>query len=91
MQQRLTYQPGPTHAYEARWTCVATANPFASYSQAQYACPVLDMGRAHKDTYGLLVEMGPQDLTQAIHLSLVPSSTSHLTHFLFMFTYMFQF
>ena len=58
MQQRLTYQPGPTHAYEARWTCVATANPFASYSQAQYACPVLDMGRAHKDTYGLLIEMG---------------------------------
>ena len=52
MQQRLTYKPGPTHAYEARWTCVATANPFlASYSQAQYACPVLDLGRAHKDTF----------------------------------------
>ena len=28
MQQRLIYQPGPTHAYETRWTCVATANPF---------------------------------------------------------------
>ena len=28
MQQRLTYQPGSTHAYETRWTCVATANPF---------------------------------------------------------------
>ena len=53
--------------------------------------PSLDLGRAHKDTYGLLVEMGPHYLTQAIHLSLVPSSTSHLTLFLSMFTYMFQF
>ena len=59
----------------------------ASYSQAQYACPVLDLGRAHKDTYGLLVETGPHYLTQAIHLSLVPSSTSHLT-LLVMFIYM---
>ena len=39
----------------------------------------------------VLVETGPHYLTQAIHLSLVPSGTSHLTLFLFMFTYMFQF
>ena len=57
----------------------------ASYNQAQYACPVLDLGRAHKDTCELLVETGPHYLTQAIHLSMVPSSISHLTHFLFMF------
>ena len=60
----------------------------ASYSQAQYACPVLDLGRAHKDTFGLLVEMGPQLLTISYPPKLVPISISHLTLFLVMFIYM---
>ena len=85
MQQRLTYQPRSTHAYEPVGLALPPLTRFASYSQAQYVCLVLDLGRAHKDTYGLLVETGPHYLTQAIQLSLVPSSTSHLTHFLFMF------
>ena len=59
MQQRLTYQPGSTQP-------VGLALPplpvLASYSQAQYVCPVLDLGRAHKDTFGILVEMGPHKL-----------------------------
>ena len=60
----------------------------ASYSQAQYACPVLDLGRAHKDTFGLLVEMGPQLLTTSYPPKLIPTSISHLTLFLVMFIYM---
>ena len=60
----------------------------ASYSQAQYACPVLDLGRAHKDTFGLLVEMGPKLLTTSYPPKLVPISISHLTLFLVMFIYM---
>ena len=59
----------------------------ASYSQAQYAYPVLDLGRAHKDTFELLVEMCPQLLTTSYPPKLVPTSTSHLT-LLVMFIYM---
>ena len=63
MQQRLIYQPGPTHAYEARWTCVATTNPFwPLIIKPNMRVPSLDMGRAHKDTFGILVEMGPHKL-----------------------------
>ena len=57
--QRLTYQPGSTHAYEPVGLALPPLTRFASYSQAQYVCPVLDLGQAHKDTYGLLVETGP--------------------------------
>ena len=59
----------------------------ASYSHAQYACPVLDLGRAHKDTFGLLVEIGPQLLTTGYPPKLVPTSISHIT-LLVMFIYM---
>ena len=59
----------------------------ASYNQTQYACPVLDLGRAHKDTFGLLVEMGHQLLTTSYPPKLVPTSISQLT-LLVMFIYM---
>ena len=72
MQQCLTYQPGSTHAYETVGLALPPLPVLASYSQAQYACPVLDLVRAHKDTFELLVEMGPLYLPQAIHLSLSP-------------------
>ena len=62
MQQRLTYQPGSTHAYEPVGLALPPLTRLASYNQAQYACPVLDLGRAHKDTFGILVEMGPHKL-----------------------------
>ena len=63
MQQRLIYQPGPTHAYETRWTCVATANPFwPLIVKSNMRVPSPDQSRAHKDTFGILVEMGPHKL-----------------------------
>ena len=79
MQQRLIYQPGPTHAYETRWTCVATANPFwPLIVKPNMRVPSLDMGRAHKDTFGILVEMGPHKLLLKL---VILSSASHLTPF----------
>ena len=79
MQQRLTNQPGPTHAYETRWSRVATANPFwPLIVKPNMRVPSLDLSRAYKDTFGILVEMGPHKLLLKL---VILSSASHLTPF----------
>ena len=77
MQQRLTYQPGSTHAYETRWTCVATASPvWPLIVKPSTRVPSLTWVEPNKIHMGYWLKWAPTSYPP----KLVPfSSASHLT------------
>ena len=83
----LPTTPGPHTHMKPVGLALPPLPVLASYSQTQYACPVLDLGRAHKDTFWDTGWNGPPLFTTSIPPKLVPISPSHLTH-LVMFIYM---
>ena len=58
----LPTSPGPHTHMKPVGLALPPLPVLASYSRTQHACPILDLGRAHKDTFGILVEMGPHKL-----------------------------
>ena len=84
MQKRLTYQPGSTHAYETRWTCVATANPFWPLTvKPNMRVPSSTWVEPTKIRLGYWLKWPPISYPP----KLVTTSISHLT-LLVMFIYM---
>ena len=84
MQQRLTYQPGSTYAYETRWTCIATATPFWPPIVKPSMCvPSSTWVEPTKIRLGYWLKWAPTSYPP----KLVPTSISHLT-LLVMFIYM---